>query len=263
MTATLPALRHAVRAEWIKLWSVHSTWWALTSAVAFAVGLGLVDTVSTARSWDTIPAPDRAGFDAVGSAFAGLTFAQLAFGVLGVLAVTSEHATGSIIPTLTAIPRRLLGYLAKASVLATVTLLFGELLSFGTFLLGQAVLSERSLHVGLGDAGVLRAVCSAGLYLFVVAMVGFGLGALLRHSAGAVAALIAVVFLAYGFARAVESWSYVPARLLLSNAGDVVAQVHAVAAQPRLPSLTLAYLDLAAYLTVALVLGSWRANQDA
>ena len=77
------------------------------------------------------------------------------------------------------------------------------------------------------------------------------------------AALIAVVFLAYGAARAVEAWSFLPSRLLLSNAGDVVAQVHATAAKPRLPSLTVAYLDLAGYVLIILGLGAWRARRDA
>ncbi len=43
-----------------------------------------------------------------------------------------------------------------------------------------------------------------------------------------------------------------PSRLVLSNAADVVAQVHAWAAHPRLPSLALAYLDLALYLLLFL-----------
>jgi hypothetical protein len=54
-----------------------------------------------------------------------------------------------------------------------------------------------------------------------------------------------------------------PSRLLLSNAGELVAQVHAVAAKPRLPSLGPAYLDLALYLVAALGLGAWRSARDA
>ena len=72
-----------------------------------------------------------------------------------------------------------------------------------------------------------------------------------------------MVFLAYGAARALEGWSYLPSRLLLSNAGDVMAQVHAVAAKPRLPSLARAYLDRALYFTAALGLGAWRSTRDA
>jgi hypothetical protein len=252
----------AVRAELIKLWSIRSTWLALAVAVAPAFGMDLASTVGAVRGWDTMPAADRAAFDPLAAAFAGLTLAQLSLGVLGVVAVTSEYSSGTIIATLTAQPRRATAFAAKAGTLCAVALACGQVLSFGSFLLGQAVLHGRHLDVGLGAPGVLRSVIGAGLYLCVVTMVGFGLGALLRHPAGATAALIAVVFLAYGAAKAVESWSYLPSRLLLSNAGDVVAQVHAVAARPRLPSLGLAYLDLALYLTVALGAGAWRSTRD-
>lgn len=256
------AWRGALRAEWIKLWSMRSTGLALCCAALLGVGLGLADTFGTVGSWDTMASSDRAAFDAVGSALSGFTFGQLAFGVLGVLAVSTEYGTGGIVATLTGTPRRGVVFVAKAVVLGGITLVAGQVLAFGTFLLGQAVLARRDLDVNLGGPGVLRAVASAGLYLFVIAMVGLGLGAFVRHSAGAIAALIGLVFLAYGAARAVESWSYLPSRLLLSNAGDVVAQVHAVAAKPRLPSLGLAYADLAMYLALTLGLGAWRALRD-
>lgn len=252
----------AVRAEWIKLSSVRSTWACVAVAVAFTFGLGLADTISTVRGWDTMPAADRATFDPLGSAFAGLTFAQLALGVLGAIAVTSEYSSGTIVPALIAQPRRAAAFAAKAGTVFAIALILGQVLALGSYLAGQAVLHTGHLDVGLGAPGVVRSVTSAGLYLCVVMMVGFGLGALLRHPAGATSALFAVVFLAYGAARAVEGWSYLPSRLLLSNAGDVVAQVHAVAAQPRLPSLPLAYLDLALYLGVALALGAWRSVKD-
>jgi ABC-2 type transport system permease protein len=57
-------------------------------------------------------------------------------------------------------------------------------------------------------------------------------------------------------------WSYVPSRLVLTNAADVVAQTHPRAAHPRLPSLGTAYLDLALYLVVFLGAGAWRASRD-
>src|SRR5690242_8170531 len=115
----------AVRAEWIKLWSVRSTWVCLGVAVTSAVGLGLADTVSTVRGWDTMPAADRAAFDPLGSSFAGLTFAQLALGVLGALAVTSEYSSSTIIPTLIAQPRRAAAFAAKAGTVFIVALIAG------------------------------------------------------------------------------------------------------------------------------------------
>jgi ABC-type transport system involved in multi-copper enzyme maturation permease subunit len=260
MTATI---RAAVHAEWIKLRSVRSTYLIMLCAIGLGLGLGFLDTTSVAHHWATMSAQDRAGFDPVGDSFTGLVFAQLAFGVLGVLAVSTEYGTGMIRTTLTAVPRRGTVFAAKAFVVGALSLVLGEAFAFGTFLLGQAMLAADHLDVSLADPQVLRAVASAGLYLCVVALVGYGVGALLRHTAGAVSVMFGAIFLAWPAARALETWSYLPDRLVLSNAADVIAQVHALAVKPRLPSLGLAYLDLLLYLVVALGLGAWRATRDA
>lgn len=251
-----------LHAEWIKLRSLRSTYLTMLCAIALGTGLGFLDTISIAHHWATMSAADRAAFDPVGDSFTGLVFAQLAFGLLGVLAISSEYGTGMIRSTLTAIPRRGAVFTAKALVVGAVALVLGEVFAFGTFLLGQATLATAHLDVALTSPGVLRAVSSAGLYLGVVALVGCGVGALLRHTAGGIAVMFGVIFLAWPVARALESWSYLPDKLVLSNAADVLGQVHALAVKPRLPSLGLAYLDLLLYLVVALGLGAWRSNRD-
>jgi hypothetical protein len=81
---------------------------------------------------------------------------------------------------------------AKAVVVAGTTLALGEVLSFGSFLLGQALLGRYG--VSLADPGVLRAVVGAGLYLTAVSLLGFGLGATIRHTAGGVSAFFGVLF---------------------------------------------------------------------
>lgn len=260
---TTAQLRGAVTAEWIKLRTVPSTYLTMLCAIILGLSLGFIDTTSVAHHWATMSAADRAGFDAAGDSFTGLVFAQLAFGVLGVLAISAEYGTGMIRTTLTAVPSRPTLFAAKALVVAAVTLTLGEIFAFATFFLGQAMLTHARLNVSLTDPGVLRAVSSAGLYLCIVAMTGYGIGAFLRHSAGAVATMFGVIFLAWPIARALESWSYLPDKLVLSNAADVIAQVHAAAAKPRLPTLSLAYLDLAVYLALALTLGAWRTARDA
>jgi len=251
-----------LHAEWIKLRSLRSTYLTLAVAVVLGAGLGFLDTSSVAHHWATMSAADRAAFDPVGDSFTGLVFAQLAFGVLGVLTISSEYGTGMIRTTLTAVPRRGRLLAAKALVVGAVALVAGELFAFGTFLLGQVMLASAHLDVALTSPGVLRAVSSAGLYLGVVALVGCGAGALLRHTAGGVAVMFGVIFLAWPAARALESWSYLPDKLILSNAADVLGQVHALAVKPRLPSLGLAYFDLLLYLAVALGLGAWRVSRD-
>jgi ABC-2 type transport system permease protein len=254
--------RGAITAEWIKLRSVQSTYVALAVAVVTGIGLGLLDTWSVAHAWATMPADQRASFDPVGDSLSGFQLGELAFGVLGVLAASSEYATGTITATLTAIPQRGAALAAKAVAVGALTLLGGQLLVLAAFLACRPVLATHGLSVGLGDPGVLRALGCAGLYLFVVAMLGLGLGALLRHTAAAVAALFALVFLGYAVARVVETWTYLPDHWVLANAADVLASTHVRADAPRLPTLAQAGLDLAAYLVTALGLGTWRWSRD-
>jgi hypothetical protein len=260
---TTTQLRGAIAAEWIKVRTVPSTYLTMFCAIILSLSLGFIDTTSVAHHWAAMSAADRADFDPAGDSFVGLIFAQLAFGVLGVLAISTEYGTGMIRATLAAVPRRRTLFAAKALVVAAVTLTLGEVSAFAAFFLGQAMLTPAHLNVSLSDPGVLRAVSSAGLYLCVVAVTGYGIGAFLRHSAGAIATMFGITFLAWPVARALEGWSYLPDKLVLSNAADVIAQVHAVAAKPRLPSPSLAYLDLAAYVIVALALGAWRTTRDA
>lgn len=248
--------------EWIKLRSTRSTYVAAAVAVVAGIGLGLLDTWSVAHGWATMSADQRASFDPIGDSLSGFQLGELAFGVLGVLAASSEYATGTIAATLTANPRRGNALAAKALVVGAVTLPGGLLLVLTAFLACRPVLATRGLSAGFRDPGVLRALVSAGLYLFVVALVGLGLGALLRHTAGAVAALFALVFLSYAVARAMEGWSYLPDHWVLANAADVLASTHVPSDAPRLPSLAQAGLDLAAYLVVALGLGTWRWRRD-
>ncbi len=253
-----------LRAEWIKLWSVRSTYLTLGLAALMAIGLGALDTSSVAHNWATMNAADKAGFDAVSEAFNGGQLGQLAFGVLGVLVISSEYGTGLIRTTLTAAPHRAAVFAAKALVTAAVTFVIGEVLCLATFFTGQAFLARAHLDVSLTAPGVSRAVFCTGLFLCVLALVSLGLGGLLRHTAGGVAAMFALTFLAWPVARAMESWSYVPDHLLLANAVDVLTRAtppsgpHAA----RLPSMGVAWLDLLLYPVVLLALGAWRTTRD-
>src|SRR4051794_1112248 len=103
-------LARALRAELVKLRTVRSTYLALGSAFALALAVGLTDCHHLAHGGD------RAGFDPVGTPLDGFQFAQLAFGVFGVLAVSTEYATGMIRSTFAAVPGRGRAFAAKALV---------------------------------------------------------------------------------------------------------------------------------------------------
>jgi hypothetical protein len=195
VTARLPAARGALAAEWIKLRSVRSTYLILAFAAAAAVVIGYLVSHADVTRWATMTAQAKATFDPVGDSFSGLGLAQLAFGTLGVLVISSEYATGLIRTTFAAVPRRRAVLAAKAAVVGAVSLAAGEAIAFATFFTGQQALSAQHLQVTLADPGVLRGVLAAGFYLAVMAWVGLGLGALIRHTAGAITTMSAVVFL--------------------------------------------------------------------
>jgi ABC-2 type transport system permease protein len=177
--------RTVAEMEWLKLRSVRSTWWTL---LVFAVGMIGLSILVMSRQHN------QPSFDPTNDSFAGLAIGQLAVGVLGVLAVTSEFSSGMIRATFAAAPRRPLVLAAKAAILAAVTLVAGEILAFVAFGVGQAVLKSPLPHASLGQPGVLRAVLMAGAYPTLIGLIGLGLGALIRHTAGAISAVVGVLF---------------------------------------------------------------------
>jgi hypothetical protein len=241
-------------AEWTKLRSVRSSYLAMIGAVGIAVFGGMFSAAGRGGQWATMTAAQRAEFDPVSLSFDGFAFAQLAFGVLGVLAVSSEYGTGMIRTTFTAAPRRGGVLAAKGLVVGAVSLVLGEGFAFAAFLLAQRMLAPHGLAISMADPGVLRAVTAAGGYLMALALLGLGLGAVVRHTAGAVTLLFGLVFLAPVLAEAVSHDGSPPsAWILWSAANTLVATIPLPAGQP---SLGLAGLVCAAYAVVSLGLAA-------
>ena len=180
--------RDVLISEWTKLRSVRSTSWALIVAAVVSLAGSALAAFPAGKG---APLPDPVAFSFIGWA----EYPVLAVGVLGVLTFTSEYATGQIRTTFTAVPRRLAVLTAKTAVVAALALVFGELLAVASFSLTQAILSRHGQGVALSHPGVPGAVLSAGFVLTVVAVTGVGLGAAIRHTAGAVAVLPVVFYL--------------------------------------------------------------------
>ncbi len=184
-----------VRAEWTKLRSVRSTVWTLLATVGLAVGFGALIATSQMNSWDALDATERLRFDPTSFSLSGLFLAQLAVGVLGVLVISSEYATGQIRATLSATPQRLTVLAAKATTFTVVVLATGLVASFAAFFTGQAIFASKGLAISLAEPGVLRAVVGGALYLAGVGLLGVGVGAIVRRTAGAVASLVTLLFI--------------------------------------------------------------------
>jgi ABC-2 type transport system permease protein len=240
-------LRQAVAAEWTKLVTVRSTKWALL--IAFG-GTVLVSFLSTngARHQS---AGFYQNFDPTNASLAGFALASLVIGILSVLSMTGEYGSGTIRSSLAATPRRALSFGAKAIVMGTFTLVLGFALSFLSFFVGQAVLSFAAPTATLGDPGVLRALVESGAFLALLALFGIGIGAIVRHSAGAIAVFVGCTLLLPLLVHNVagDPSKFMPAMLLGNSVAAVVPVVGAL-------SSTAGFLLMALYAIVALALGS-------
>ncbi|WP_249999005.1 ABC transporter permease [Actinoplanes sp. M2I2] len=189
-------MTHALRAEWIKLRSLRSTWYTLTCLFVVALGITALASNAAGDSWDTATEADRLAWDPTGRSLTAYIVAQLIVGVLGILVVTSEYATGLMGTTLTAMPRRGRVLAAKVLMATAIAVVAGEVLMFASFLIGQPLMARQGVpSASLGDPGVLSAVVAGGLYLAAIALLAVGLGVLMRATAGALATLVGIILL--------------------------------------------------------------------
>jgi ABC-2 type transport system permease protein len=220
----LSGLVDVLRSEWCKLRSVRSTLWTSTFAVASNVVLAALAAIFLPSHLST---HEKATLDSIRVGLAGLHLSQIAFGVLGVLAITSEYGTGMIRATLAAVPRRRTLLAAKTLVFTASALVVGTLACLAAYFVFQAFLSGDSLRTHISDPGVLRAVLGGGLYLTVLGLLGLGLGAVLRSSAGAIATLFGLLFIPTILAGILpQLWQNRIAPYLPMNAGDTIYSLH-------------------------------------
>ncbi len=248
-------LAGVLRSEWTKLRTVRTAQWTCLGFAAVTVAVGVVMSGVEASRWSRDPAA-RAGFDPVNASLtAALTVGELAAGLLGVLCMTDEYSSGMIRSSLAAVPSRPRLLTAKALVLALVTLLAGEAVTFATFLAGQAVLrSGKAPSAALGEPGVLRAVPLAGAYLALLGLFGLGLGTIIRSSAGAVAAYAAIVLVLPLILAAFPGHvaRFTPGTMLTSSVAAVVSEA---AGSHALPPGWDGFWLMAAYSAIALAAG--------
>lgn len=212
--------------EAVKLRSVRSTWWTLAVTVGLMIGFGALLSFAFVSRYDHLDLAERVSFDPTLHSLRGLFLAQLAIGVLGVLAMTNEYSTGMIRNTFAAVPQRSAVLGSKLAVFAVGAAAVAVPTAFATFFVGQSILTQKHIQASIGDPGVLRAVLASALYLVGVGVLGLGLGALLRRTAGAITALVGLVLVLPLLASALPSpWNTDVGKLLPGNAGQAMLQV--------------------------------------
>ena len=214
-------LAGAIRSEFTKLRSVRSTYWTIAAMVIVSVGFAAIAGFAIANNLHSNPA-NKAGMDATQASLGGFfELGQLIIAVLGALTITSEYSTGMIRTSLTAMPRRGTVYAAKLLVFTTVALVVSLITSFIAFFVGQAAMSGSGVSASLlhsitipanafqngpssnvtfsgtiviSPGTVLTAIIGTALFVTAAALIAFGLGTIIRHSAGAITSAIGLLF---------------------------------------------------------------------
>jgi ABC-2 type transport system permease protein len=259
MTYTIPSVppghyrvKHVVKSEVVKIMTLRST--ALTLGVTVVAGL-LVTGLVTNAALNHGPGFYN-GFDPTQEALTGLIVAALTGGVFGALLITGEYASGTIRTTLAATPRRPILLIAKIGVTAAATVIFCELLSFGSFFLGETILSGGGApSATLGSPGAFRAVLLTGLFVSLLALMSFGFGLIFRSTAAAIAAFVGVVFVLplvmHGISE--PDLRYVPTNMLTNS---IMSTVNLGPGVVRPLSAAVALLLMVVYAAITLTLGA-------
>ncbi|MFF3372255.1 ABC transporter permease [Streptomyces sp. NPDC002680] len=214
-----------LRSEWGKFLSLRSSLIALGLAQVLLLAVGLIAAAVYTPGGEGGQPEIEDG--AVGLALTGVTFAELALGVLGVLIAAGEYSSGTIRSTLAAVPKRLPVLWAKVlffGVIAQGAAMGGILM---TFQIGEMILKDDALAMSLTDDGVLRSLVGASLYLGLVGVWGVALGTLLRSTAGGIAVLVGILLVLPGLAGLLpESIRDDVTPYLPNNAGQAVMHLH-------------------------------------
>jgi ABC-type transport system involved in multi-copper enzyme maturation permease subunit len=249
------------------------------------VSLGIAAIAGAAAASDLHHNPgDKAAFDATQASLIGFfEFGQLIVAVLGALTITSEYSTGMIRTSLTAMPRRGVVYAGKLIVFTAVTLVVSLVTSFIAFFLGQSLLSGSGVGASLGhpvtvpaaadvtSAGVhfigtititpgtvLTAIVGSALFVTVVALIAFGVGAIVRHTAGSISSVIGLMFVVPIIVQVLpSSWRDDIMRFFPDAAGRVVSVTVGQGSVQHLWSLWPQFGVTALYAVVLLAIGAY------
>ena len=181
--SVLRVLARTCAAEWTRLWTVRTTWLLLAAGAVVMVGIAAAAGDGAASD------PGAAGDPAwVAAEFTTLP-GQFAFLTLALTLVTSDYATGGIVPTLQWTTRRTVLALARSVVGVTAATAGAVLLALAAVLTALTA-SRGALELPADGATVLATVA---LVVGAGASLGVGLGFLLRSTAGVLVTVFLVM----------------------------------------------------------------------
>jgi ABC-2 type transport system permease protein len=186
-------MRLAIHGEWTKLRTVRSTGWLVLAVLGCTVATGALTTYSVDTS--LCATPTSCDEDTVKLSLFGTYLGQVAVVVLAALVATTEYDMNLIRLTLAADPRRVRVLAAKAVVVCAVVLASATVSLLGSFAAARGILPGNGYPpLSLGDGPTLRAYGGTVLYFGLIGLVSLGVGMTVRHTAGALSTVLALLF---------------------------------------------------------------------
>ncbi|RFC76035.1 ABC transporter permease [Streptomyces sp. AcE210] len=223
-----------VAAEWIKVRSLRSTPWVIVLVTLVVTGVAAARALADYNNFPHYDAlTQREHAFSLGDSFPAEAYLTLMLAAVsvGAIATVSEYGSGLIRTTTVAVPARGAVVLAKAVVQAVLWTVIGAFVALCSFSVAQAVLSGRDAAISLGDANALRALAASALLAPVCALVGLGLGVLIRHSATTMVAGTFVLLLLPVFFSSRKPLSVTFANAMVRNAWQRLAQIYGTPAE--------------------------------
>jgi ABC-2 type transport system permease protein len=169
-------------AERIKLSTTRSPLWTAVAVAVLSLGLAVLQAVN---AYDTsrLP-PERA---AIGAAVFGVPLLM----IVASMTVTGEYRSGLICTTFMATPNRSLVLVTKAVVTSVVSGLYTAVMVILSIMMARMTAQPLvGSNLSLAEPATWRVVGAIALYAMLAAVLGVGVGAVVRFSAGAVALLL-------------------------------------------------------------------------
>lgn len=212
-------MNDVIASELLKVRSVRSSY-ALLAAVGVMLALGTIMVIGMTVDFDSSPVEERAKFAGADAGVIVIPFAQFCFAAFAALAITAEFGTGMIRPSLVAVPRRRSLVAGKVAVVGGLALVGGQLVAFGAYLVSKLIAGGHPapLWPYESTADGVRAALSNGVSIMVVALIGLGVGMLIRSTAGSLITIVALLLVLPTVAFFVpEPWNMRVASVMLPN----------------------------------------------
>lgn len=245
--------------EWLKVRTVRSSYLMLGLSLG-GILLGVAVAWAAVETYDSATPAQQAHAAIADLEEVVLMVPQLCMGVLGVLTITSEYTTGLIRTSLAIVPRRWPVLAGKSAIVCLLGLVTGPMVVFGTYVAARWMIGDRfggSYTTPFLDR--LPTLLTSSLTVAVFALLGLGLGATLRSTAGAITILVGLVYvIPIIVGNLPEPWSERLGSVMIGAlpreiAGDDLT--HSV--YGSLLSPVAAAMVLIAYAMLPLLVGAW------